>query len=103
LLRSAKQIQKKDLTLKQLKDTIYEMVASKQKHDVSQMQLGRPQDTMSAHMFTYLNQRYGLKQICIEQAKLILKALQQFMNDDPDVTLFAKILDHKVDEQFWHV
>ena len=25
------------------------------------------------------------------------------MNDDPDVTLFAKILDHKVDEQFWHV
>jgi hypothetical protein len=53
---------------------------------------------MSAHMFTFLNQRYGLKQICIEQAKLILKALQQYMNEDPDVSLFAKILDHKVDE-----
>jgi hypothetical protein len=67
------------------------------------MQLGRPQDTMSAHMFTFLNQRYGLKQICIEQAKMILKALQQFMSEDSDVTLFAKILDHKVDEQFWYV
>lgn len=25
------------------------------------------------------------------------------MPDDSDITLFAKILDHKVDEQFWYV
>jgi hypothetical protein len=37
LLRSSKSIQKKELSLKQLKEVIAEIVASKQKHDISQV------------------------------------------------------------------
>jgi Asp-tRNA(Asn)/Glu-tRNA(Gln) amidotransferase B subunit len=37
LLKSSKQIHKKELTSKQLKELIFEIVASKQKHDLSQL------------------------------------------------------------------
>ena len=43
-------------------------------------------------MYTYLNQKYGLKSIVVEQAASIINAIKMYLKDDHDVALFAKIL-----------
>ena len=43
-------------------------------------------------MYTYLNQKYGLKNIVIEQASSIINAIKTYLKDDHEVALFAKIL-----------
>lgn len=49
------------LTLKQLKDMIEEIYASKTKYDQKYAEAKLPRETMEQHMYTYLNQKYGLK------------------------------------------
>lgn len=49
------------LTLKQLKDMIEEIYASKAKYDQKYTDAKLPRETMEQHMYTYLNQKYGLK------------------------------------------
>jgi hypothetical protein len=51
-------------------------------------------------MYTYLNLKYGLKSLIIEQATTIITGLKTYVRDDHDVTLFAKILKNECDEQF---
>lgn len=36
--------------------------------------------------------------MCIEQTKQVLAATKKFCKMDPEVTLFAKIIEHKIDE-----
>ena len=49
------------LTLKQLKDMIEEIYTSKSKYDQKYADAKLPRETMEQHMYTYLNQKYGLK------------------------------------------
>lgn len=49
------------LTLKQMKDVIEEIYASKAKYDQRCLEAKLPRETMEQHMYTYLNQKYGLK------------------------------------------
>ncbi len=49
------------LTLKQLKDMIEEIYASKQKYDKKYLEAKMPRETLEQHMYTFLNQKYGLK------------------------------------------
>jgi hypothetical protein len=49
------------LTLKQLKDIIEEIYISKTKYDQRCIESKLPRETMEQHMYTYLNQKYGLK------------------------------------------
>lgn len=51
-------------------------------------------------MYTYLNQRYGLKQLIIEWAGAIIAGIKRFSKDDADVCLFGKVLRNEVDEEF---
>lgn len=53
-------------------------------------------------MFTFLNQRYGLKTLIIEWAGSIVQAVKQYQDQDPEVCLFGKILRCTVDEEFWY-
>jgi len=51
-------------------------------------------------MYTYLNQRYGLKNLIIEWAAAIIQGIKQFSKDDHEVALFGKILRNECDEEF---
>ena len=47
---------------------------------------------MEMHMYTYLNQKYGLKSIAVEWAMNIVNAIRRYGMDDPEVATFGKIL-----------
>ena len=51
-------------------------------------------------MYTYLNHKYGLKNIIIEWAAAIINGIKTYLKDDHDVTLFGKILKNECDEEF---
>jgi uncharacterized Fe-S radical SAM superfamily protein PflX len=51
----------KSLTLKQLRDIVEEIYESKLKFDDKNYQGKLARETMNQYLFTYLNQKYGLK------------------------------------------
>jgi len=52
-------------------------------------------------MFTFLNQKYGLKSLIVDWAASIVQAVKQYGEEDAQVHLFGKILKNTVDEDFW--
>ena len=55
---------------------------------------------MEQYMYTYLNQKYGLKALIVEWAASIIGAVKTYLKKDHEVTLFAKILKNECDEEF---
>jgi hypothetical protein len=55
---------------------------------------------MEQYMYTYLNQRYGLKTLIIEWAAAIINGIKTYQKDDHDIALFGKILRNECDEEF---
>jgi len=53
---------------------------------------------MYQYLFTFLNQKYGLKNLTIEWASSIVSGIQSFSNEDNDVAVFGKILRNECDE-----
>ena len=51
-------------------------------------------------MYTYLNQKYGLKTLIIEWASTLITGIKAYLRDDHEITLFAKILKNECDEEF---
>lgn len=51
-------------------------------------------------MYTYLNQRYGLKNLIIEWAASIINGIKKYSKEDHTVGLFGKILRNECDEEF---
>ena len=51
-------------------------------------------------MYTYLNQKYGLKTLIVDWAASLIQAIKKHLRKDHDVTLFAKILKNECDEDF---
>lgn len=49
------------LTKKMMKDTIAEIYKSKESFDKKCVEAKMPKETMEQHMYTFLNQKYGLK------------------------------------------
>lgn len=49
-------------------------------------------------MYTYLNQKYGLKSLAIEWAMSIVNGIKKFGMEDPEVATFGKILRNQVEE-----
>lgn len=90
----------RSLTLKQLKDHIQDMYLQKQKYDEKCAESMLPRETMEQYMYTYLNQRYGLKNLIIEWAAAIINGIKRYSLEDSDVALFGKILRNECDEDF---
>ena len=88
------------ISLKQLKDHIEQIYASKIKFDQKCKQARLPRETMEQHMYTYLNQRYGLKPLIVDHASAIIKAVNKCAKQDNDVAVFGKILRNEIDEEF---
>jgi hypothetical protein len=92
--------QVKDLSLKQLKEFIEEIYSSKEKFDLKCTEAHQPKETMQEYMYSYLNQKYGLKSLIADWINAVVKSLEKFELEDPDVLLFAKILRHQIEENY---
>lgn len=58
---------------------------------------------MEQFMFTYLNQKYGLKNLIIEWAASIVNGVKCYMKEDSDISFFAKLLKNEVEEDFRYI
>ena len=93
----------RNLSLKQLKDYVEQIYVSKIKFDEKCSAAHLPRETLEQHMYTYLNQRYGLKQLIIDHASAIIKAVNRYSSLDNDIAVFGKILRNEIDEEFRYV
>lgn len=82
----------RNLSLKQIKDIINDIYAQKVKYDQKCEENKLPRETMEQYMYTYLNQRYGLKNLIIEWAASIINSIKKYSKEDHTVSLFGKIL-----------
>jgi hypothetical protein len=88
----------KFLSLKMAKEIMNEIYNSKIIFDRKCYETGKPRETMEQHMYTYLNQKYGLKNLIIEWASSIINAIKLYSNEDCEINLFGKILRNEQDE-----
>ncbi len=92
--------QQKIIPLKQLKDVICDIYAQKIKYDIKCRESNLPIETMEQFMYTYLNQKYGLKSLIIEWASTLINGVKTYLREDHEITLFGKILKNECDEEF---
>ena len=88
------------LSLKQLKDLISEIYESKSKFDEKCVENKMPRETMEQHMYTFLNQKYGLRSLIIEWVAAIVAGIKAYSAEENDVAVFGKILRNECDEEF---
>ena len=88
----------KILTLKITKDIMNEIYNSKVIFDRKCYENGKPRETLEQHMYTYLNQKYGLKTLVIEWASSIINAIKLYSSEDCEICLFGKILRNEQEE-----
>jgi hypothetical protein len=86
------------LTKKMLLEIIEEIYASKEAFDRKCGENKMPKETMEQHMYTYLNQKYGLKNLIIEWATSIINAIRMFSPEDAEICMFGKILRNEIEE-----
>ena len=75
-----------------------EIYNSKSSYDKKCYENKLPRETMEQHMYTYLNQKYGLKNLIIEWASSIINAIKKYSSIDNDINLFGKILRNEQEE-----
>ena len=88
------------LTLNQLREVIDAMYASKVKFDAKCDESQLPRETMEQHLYTFLNQKYGLKKLIIEHASAVIRGVNTYSASDNDVRVFGCILRNDIDEEF---
>ncbi|KAG2393869.1 hypothetical protein C9374_003633 [Naegleria lovaniensis] len=101
--KDSKQVKLKPLSLKQLKEIIEEIYTSKHKFDQKCQESKLPRETMEQHLYTFLNQKYGLKTLIFEWATAINFGVKRFSREDNEVKVFGKILKNEIDEEFRYV
>jgi hypothetical protein len=85
-------------TIKMMKEIINDIYHSKEEFDKKSDENKLPKETMEQHMYTYLNQKYGLKTIIIEWASNIINGIKIFSSEDSEICLFGKILRNEIEE-----
>ena len=88
----------KVLTIKMTKEIMNEIYNSKAAYDKKCYDNKLPRETMEQHMYTYLNQKYGLKNLIIEWASSIINAIKIYSSKDNEINLFGKILRNEQEE-----
>ena len=86
------------ISLKTLKDFINELYLSKAQYDMKCIQYKLPKETLEEHMYTFLNKKYGLKNLIIEWAKNIIAGIKYYSKKDSVVLLFGKIMRNEQEE-----
>ena len=88
----------KILSIKNTKDIIQEIYNNKSIYDQKCYENKVPRETLEQYMYTYLNQKYGLKNLIIEWASSIINAIKMYSSEDCDINLFGKILRNEQEE-----
>ena len=88
----------KILSIKNTKDIIQEIYNNKTIYDQKCYENKIPRETLEQYMYTYLNQKYGLKNLIIEWASSIINAIKMYSSEDCDINLFCKILRNEQEE-----
>ena len=97
------------LPLKSLKQQIEDICESKIKFDEKCRVAKQPVETMEQYLYTYLNQKYGLKSLVIDWVTTIINSVNVYSHDgklrcfnhldpDPDVVMFGRILKNECEE-----
>ena len=68
-----------------MQELIFDMYQAKQKYDQKCISNKLPRETMEEYMYTYLNQRYGLKSLTISWAASIIAGIRQYSKKDFEV------------------
>ena len=76
------------------------MYTQKEKFDRKCQETKVSRETLEQYMYTYLNQKYGLKSLIVEWAASIVNGVKTFIKEEHDVALFGKILKNECDEDF---
>ena len=99
-LNTSSKIAKKQqlISLKTLKDFINELYISKSNYDIKCIELKLPKETLEEHMYTFLNKKYGLKNLIIDWARNIINGIKYYSKKDSIVLLFGKILRNEQEE-----
>ena len=87
------------ISLKTLKELINEIYISKENYDLKCEQNKFPKETLEEHMYTFLNKKYGLKNLIIEWAKNIIAGIKYYSKKDSIVLLFGKIMRNEQEEK----
>ena len=86
------------ITLKCLKDFMNELYASKENYDIKCIDNKLPKETLEEHMYTFLNKKYGLKNLIIDWARNIINGIKYYSKKDSFVLLFGKIMRNEQEE-----
>ena len=86
------------ISLKTLKDFINELYLSKAQYDMKCRQLKIPKETLEEHMYTFLNKKYGLKNLILEWVRNIINGIKNYSKKDSTVLLFGKIIKNEQEE-----
>ena len=81
-------------------DLIDSIYSSKTTYDKKCIEIKMPRETMEQHMYTFLNQKFGLKNLIIEWATSIINGIKMYSSEDSDICLFGKILRNEVEEDY---
>ena len=68
--------------------------------DKKNKEVGLARETMEQHLYSFLNKKYGLKQMIVEWAGALINGMRKFGGEDNGVAVFAKILRNECDEEF---
>ncbi|CAI2386031.1 unnamed protein product [Moneuplotes crassus] len=87
------------LPLKSLKVLIEEICESKENFDKKCILIEQQCETMEQYLYTYLNQKYGLKSLVLDWVTTIVNSVNVYSHEesDPDVILFGRILKEECD------
>ena len=88
-----------NLTKKQLIQVINEIYFSKMAYDKKCYENKLIKETLEQHMYTYLNNKYGLKNLTIDWATSIINGIKKYARSVSEVCLFAKILRNELEEE----
>jgi hypothetical protein len=88
------------LTLPQVLDAVHTILASKARHDAKCAAGGLAHETLEQHVFSWLNQRYGLRELIMRHAAALLDGVKAHAPVCPDLAVFAAILANDIDEGF---
>lgn len=81
----------KILSNKNLLTTINFIYTSKVEYDKKCFDYKIPKETMEQHMYTYLNTKFGIKNLVLENASNIINAVKAYSTEDSEICLFGKV------------
>lgn len=86
------------LSKEAMMEIINEIYKSKTFCDAKNIQSNLPIETLEQHMYHYLNNKYGLKNITVEMAAKIIEGVKNYSKKNSEICLFGMILRNELEE-----